>query len=112
MAIQKIFSNFLFRVMSTWFAQYVQLKTQEAIIAPVAQAQAIANQTIAQAQAIADSFSIINVGTQANVAAICEAFAADPDAQQLTVLQQWHGEAQASEHTVYRHIMYIGGIAV
>ena len=87
--------------MSTWFAQYVQLKTQEAIIAPVK-----------QAQAIADSFSIINVGTHANVEAIVNAFAADPDAQQLTVLQQWHGEAQASEHTVYRHIMYIGGIAV
>ena len=97
----KIFNNYLFRVMSTWFAQYVQLKTQEAIIAPVK-----------QAQAIADSFSIINVGTQANVEAIVNAFAADPDAQQLTVLQQWPGEAQASEHTVYRHIMYIGGSAV
>ena len=97
----KIFNNYLFRVMSTWFAQYVQLKTQEAIIAPVK-----------QAQAIADSFSIINVGTQANVEAIVNAFAADPDAQQLTVLQQWPGEAQATEHTVYRHIMYIGGSAV
>ena len=97
----KIFNNYLFRVMSTWFAQYVQLKTQEAIIAPVK-----------QAQAIADSFSIINVGTQANVEAIVNAFAADTDAQQLTVLQQWPGEAQASEHTVYRHIMYIGGSAV
>ena len=97
----KIFNNYLFRVMSTWFAQYVQLKTQEAIIAPVK-----------QAQAIADSFSIINVGTQANVEAIVNAFAADPDAQQLTVTQQWPGEAQASEHTVYRHIMYIGGSAV
>ena len=97
----KIFNNYLFRVMSTWFAQYVQLKTQEAIIAPVK-----------QAQAIADSFNIINVGTQANVEAIVNAFAADPDAQQLTVLQQWHGEAQASKHTVYRHIMYIGGLAV
>lgn len=97
----KIFNNYLFRVMSTWFAQYVQLKTQEAIIAPVK-----------QAQAIADSFSIINVGTQANVEAIVNAFAADPDAQQLTVLQQWPGEAQATEHTVYRHIMYIGGLAV
>ena len=99
--VQKIFNNYLFRVMSTWFAQYVQLKTQEAIIAPVK-----------QAQAIADSFSIINVGTQANVEAIVNAFAADPDAQQLTVLQQWPSEAQASEHTVYRHIMYIGGLAV
>ena len=106
--VEKIFSNSLFRVMSTWFAQYVQLKTLES----VQQAQAIANQTIAQAQAIADSFSIINVGTQANVEAIVNAFAADPDAQQLTVLQQWPGEAQATEHTVYRNVMYIGGLAV
>ena len=97
----KIFNNYLFRVMSTWFAQYVQLKTQEAIIAPVK-----------QAQAIADSFSIINVGTQANVEAIVNAFAADPDAQQLPVIQQWPGEAAATEHTVYRNVMYIGGSAV
>ena len=97
----KIFNNYLFRVMSTWFAQYVQLKTQEAIIAPVK-----------QAQAIADSFTIINVGTQANVEAIVNAFAADPDAQQLPVIQQWPGEAAATEHTVYRNVMYIGGIAL
>ena len=99
--VPKIFNNWLFRVMSTWFAQYVQAKTQEAIIAPVK-----------QAQAIADSFSIINVGTQANVEAIVNAFAADPDAQQLTVIQQWPGEAAATEHTVYRNVMYIGGSAV
>ena len=86
----KIFNNYLFRVMSTWFAQYIQSKMQAA----------------------QSWLSIINVGTQENVAAINDAFAADPDAQQLTVLQQWPGEAQASEHTVYRHIMYIGGSAV
>ena len=86
----KIFNNYLFRVMSTWFAQYVQAKFQAA----------------------QSWLSIINVGTQDNVEAIVNAFAADPDAQQLTVLQQWPGEAQASEHTVYRNVMYIGGIAV
>ena len=92
--VQKIFSSSLFRVMSTWFAQYVQAKFQEQVIK------------------WQGAYSIINVGTQANVEAIVNAFAADPDAQQLTVLQQWPGEAQASEHTVYRHIMYIGGLAV
>ena len=92
--VQKIFNNYLFRVMSTWFAQYVQAKFQEQVIK------------------WQGAYSIINVGTQANVEAIVNAFAADPDAQQLTVLQQWPGEAQASEHTVYRHIMYIGGLAV
>ena len=94
----KIFNNYLFRVMSTWFAQYVQAKTQEAIIAPVK-----------QAQAIADSFSIINVGTQANVVAINDAFAADPTATSLTLTQQWPGETQATAHIVYPQIMYIGG---
>lgn len=97
--IQKIFSNYLFRVMSTWFAQYVQAKTQEAIIAPVK-----------QAQAIADSFSIINVGTADNVAAINDAFAADSTAASLTVTQQWPGESEPSQHIVYPQIMYIGGL--
>ena len=84
--------------MSTWFAQYVQVKTQEAIIAPVK-----------QAQAIADSFSIINVGTADNVAQINDAFAADPDAASKTVTQQWPGESEPSQHIVYPQIMYIGG---
>ena len=86
----KIFNNYLFRVMSTWFAQYITTKFQAA----------------------QSWLSIINVGTQANVEAIVNAFAADPDAQQLTVIQQWPGEAQATEHTVYRNVMYIGGIAL
>ena len=92
--IQKIFSNALFRVMSTWFAQYVQAKFQEQVIK------------------WQGAYSIINVGTQANVEAIVNAFAADPDAQQLPVIQQWPGEAAATEHTVYRHIMYVGGTAL
>lgn len=95
--------------MSTWFAQYVQAKTQEAIIAPVAQAEAIADQTVKQAQAIADSFSIINVGTADNVAQINDAFAENPDATSLTLTQQWPGESEATAHIVYPTIMYIGG---
>ena len=83
----KIFNNYLFRVMSTWFAQYVQTKFQAA-------------QTW---------LSIINVGTQANVAQINDAFEADPDAASLTLVQQWPGEATATEHSVYPTIMYIGG---
>ena len=90
----KIFNNYLFRVMSTWFAQYIQTKFQEQVIK------------------WQGAYSIINVGTQANVQAIVNAFAADPDAQQLPVIQQWPGEAAATEHTVYRNVMYIGGSAV
>lgn len=85
--IQKIFSSSLFRVMSTWFAQYVQAKFQAA----------------------QPWLSIINVGTQANVAAINDAFAADPTATSKTLTQQWPGEEVATEHIVYPQIMYIGG---
>jgi regulator of protease activity HflC (stomatin/prohibitin superfamily) len=105
MSVQKIFNNYLFRVMSTWFAQYVQAKTLES----VQEAEAIADHTVKQAQAIADSFSIINVGTADNVAAINDAFAADSTAASLTVTQQWPGESEPSQHIVYPQIMYIGG---
>lgn len=91
MAAEKIFNNWLFRIMSTWFAQYVQLKFQEQVI---------------KWQGV---YSIINVGTQENVAAINDAFAADPDATSITVTQQWYGESEPSEHIVYPQIMYIGG---
>jgi regulator of protease activity HflC (stomatin/prohibitin superfamily) len=103
--VQKIFNNWLFRVMSTWFAQYVQAKTLES----VQEAEAIADHTVKQAQAIADSFSIINVGTADNVAQINDAFAADSTAASLTVTQQWPGESEPSQHIVYPQIMYIGG---
>ena len=84
----KIFNNYLFRVMSTWFAQYVQAKFQAA----------------------QPWLSIINVGTADNVYAINDAFAADPTATSLTLTQQWPGETQATEHIVYPQIMYIGGL--
>lgn len=84
----KIFNNYLFRVMSTWFAQYVQAKFQAA----------------------QPWLSIINVGTAENVAAINDAFAADPTATSKTLTQQWPGEEVATEHIVYPQIMYIGGL--
>lgn len=87
----KIFNNYLFRVMSTWFAQYVQAKFQEQVIK------------------WQGAYSIINVGTVDNVAAINDAFAADPTATSLTLTQQWPGEEVATAHIVYPQIMYIGG---
>ena len=87
----KIFNNYLFRVMSTWFAQYVQAKFQEQVIK------------------WQGAYSIINVGTVDNVAQINDAFAADPTATSLTLTQQWPGEEVATAHIVYPQIMYIGG---
>jgi poly(A) polymerase Pap1 len=107
--IQKIFSNALFRVMATWFGFYIQDKTLEV----VQQAQQIADQTIAQAQGIADSFTIRNVGTQDNVEGIVNAFARQPGTgeteHERLVTQQWPGDEAATQHTVYDSIMYIGG---
>ena len=85
----KIFNNYLFRVMSTWFAQYITTKFQAA----------------------QSWLSIINVGTQENVEEIVNAFA-DTEAVTLTVTQQWPGETEPTEHQVYRHVMYVGGSAV
>ena len=79
-----------FRVMSTWFAQYITTKFQAA----------------------QSWLSIINVGTQENVEEIVNAFAADTEADTLTVTQQWVGESEPTEHQVYRHVMYVGGFAV
>ena len=87
----KIFNNYLFRVMSTWFAQYVQAKFQEQVIK------------------WQGAYSIVNVGTADNVVAINDAFAADPTATSLTLTQQWPGETQATAHIVYPQFMYIGG---
>jgi hypothetical protein len=80
--------------MSTWFAQYVSTSIQ------------------AKFQAAQPWLSIINVGTADNVEEIVNMFAADPDVQTLTIIQQWPGEAAATEHIVYRHVMYVGGSAV
>ena len=88
----KIFNNYLFRVMSTWFAQYVQAKFQEQVIK------------------WQGAYSIINVGTADNVYAINDAFAADSTAASKTVTQQWPGESEPSQHIVYPQIMYIGGL--
>ena len=85
--VTKILTWAGFRVMSTWFAQYVQAKFQAA----------------------QPWLSIINVGTADNVAAINDAFAADTTATSKTLTQQWPGEEVATEHIVYPQIMYIGG---
>lgn len=96
--IQKIFSNYLFRVMATWFGFYIQEKVLE---------------PIHTAQQIADTFTIRNVGTQDNVEGIVNAFARQPGTgeteHERLVTQQWPGDEAATQHTVYDSIMYIGG---
>ena len=59
-SVRKLFDNFLFKVKATWLIEYINLKILE---------------PIQQAQQIADSFTIRNVGTQDNVEGIVNAFA-------------------------------------
>jgi poly(A) polymerase Pap1 len=95
---RKLFDNFLFKVKATWLIEYINLKILE---------------PIQQAQQIADTFTIRNVGTQDNVEGIVNAFARQPGTgeteHERLVTQQWPGDEAATQHTVYDSIMYIGG---
>lgn len=97
-SVRKLFDNFLFKVKATWLIEYINLKILE---------------PIQQAQQIADSFTIRNVGTQDNVEGIVNAFARQPGTgeteHERLVTQQWPGDEAATQHTVYDSIMYIGG---
>lgn len=111
--IQKIFSNYLFRVMAAWFGVYIKDKVAASILEPVQEAQELAEQTIEQAQQIADTFTIRNVGSQDNVEGIVNAFARDPETGESEhmriVTQDWNDGQGSISHTVYDNIMYIGG---
>ena len=100
--IQKIFSNYLFRVMAAWFGVYIKEKVAASILEP-----------IHTAEQIADTFTIRNVGSQDNVEGIVNAFARQPGTgeteHERLVTQQWPGDEAATQHTVYDSIMYIGG---
>ena len=96
--ISKVLTAALYRIGQTDLALKMQGKIHEAVL---------------QAQQIADSFTIRNVGTQDNVGGIVNAFARDPETGETEhmriVEQQWPGDSAAAQHTVYDSIMYIGG---
>ena len=96
--ISKVLTAALYRIGQTDLALKMQGKIHEAVL---------------QAQQIADTFTIRNVGTQDNVEGIVNAFARDPETGETEhmriVEQQWPGDSAAAQHTVYDSIMYIGG---
>ena len=96
--ISKVLTAALYRIGQTDLALKMQGKIHEAVL---------------QAQQIADSFTIRNVGTQDNVEGIVNAFSRDPETGETEhmriVEQQWPGDSAAAQHTVYDSIMYIGG---
>ena len=96
--ISKVLTAALYRIGQTDLALKMQGEIHEAVL---------------QAQQIADTFTIRNVGTQDNVEGIVNAFARDPETGETEhmriVEQQWPGDSAAAQHTVYDNIMYIGG---
>ena len=96
--ISKVLTAALYRIGQTDLALKMQGKIHEAVL---------------QAQQIADTFTIRNVGSQDNVDGIVNAFARDPETGETEhmrrVEQQWPGDSAAAQHTVYDNIMYIGG---
>ena len=96
--ISKVLTAALYRIGQTDLALKMQGKIHEAVL---------------QAQQIADTFTIRNVGTQDNVEGIVNAFARDPETGETEhmriVEQQWPGDSAAAQHTGYDSIMYIGG---
>ena len=88
--------------MATWFGFYIQDKVAASIL-----------ESIRQAQQIADTFTIRNVGTQDNVEGIVNAFARQPGTgeteHERLVTQDWQDGQGSISHTVYDSIMYIGG---
>jgi hypothetical protein len=97
-SVRKLFDNFLFKVKATWLIEYINLKILE---------------PLQQAQQIADTFTIRNVGTQDNVEGIVNAFARQPGTgeteHERLVTQDWQDGQGSISHTVYDSIMYIGG---
>ena len=83
----------------TW--EGFQTMAADLIVRLKAEIQAAILEPIQQAQAIADSFTIRNVGTQDNVEGIVNAFARDPETGETEhtrlVTQQWPGDPVSSQ---------------
>ena len=96
--ISKVLTAALYRIGQTDLALKMQGKIHEAVL---------------QAQQIADTFTIRNVGTQDNVEGIVKAFARDPETGETEhmrlVTQDWNDGQGSISHEVYDSIMYIGG---
>ena len=99
--ISKVLTAALYRIGQTDLALKMQGKIQEAVL---------------QAQQIADSFTIRRIGSQDNVEASVNYFAANPSATEGYILvdstcpfKEWDETAQKYKAKVYVNVLYIGG---
>ena len=99
--ISKVLTAALYRIGQTDLAVKMQGKIHEAVL---------------QAQQIADSFTIRRIGSQDNVAASVNYFAANPSATEGYIwvdstcpFKEWDETAQKYKAKVYVNVLYIGG---
>ena len=99
--ISKVLTAALYRIGQTDLALKMQGKIHEAVL---------------QAQQIADSFTIRRIGSQDNVAAAVNYFAANPSATEGYIwvdstcpFKEWDETAQKYKAKVYVNVLYIGG---
>ena len=99
--ISKVLTAALYRIGQTDFALKMQGKIPEAVL---------------QAQQIADSFTIRRIGSQDNVEASVNYFAANPSATEGYIwvdstcpFKEWDETAQKYKAKVYVNVLYIGG---
>ena len=99
--ISKVLTAALYRIGQTDLALKMQGKITEAVL---------------QAQQIADSFTIRRIGSQDNVEASVNYFAANPSATEGYIwvdstcpFKEWDETAQKYKAKVYVNVLYIGG---
>ena len=99
--ISKVLTAALYRIGQTELALKMQGKIHEAVL---------------QAQQIADSFTIRRIGSQDNVEASVNYFAANPSATEGYIwvdstcpFKEWDETAQKYKAKVYVNVLYIGG---
>ena len=112
MSESKVLTADLYRIGQTDLLVKEQGKIHEAVL----QAQQIADQTVQEAQDIADSFTIRRIGSQDNVEASVNYFAANPSATEGYIwvdstcpFKEWDETAQKYKAKVYVNVLYIGG---
>ena len=99
--ITKVLTAALYRIGQTDLALKMQGKIHEAVL---------------QAQQIADSFTIRRIGSQDNVEASVNYFAANPSATEGYIwvdstcpFKEWDETAQKYKAKVYVNVLYVGG---
>ena len=97
--IQKIFSNYLFRVMATWFGVYIKDKIEASITEPLAEVDEKVAEAVAEVdEKVAEAVAEVDEKVAEAVAEVDEAMSHIPNG--LTVMSEsdWAETTPADQH--------------